>query len=438
VKICVTVREYARLTTSPLEKQSLDKATVSISVFDYLCQLSVEYRTTGVNLVQEINRTSLRLDNYVGVIETPCGTVLEILPKHVDDISDVEASRQLLCRMLQVILKLPAPREIGPADIKKLRSPLHEWVIEQFLIQLDILFKRGIRFDYQYLEEEQRYLHGQLNINAQLRQPPGRQHIFQIRHDVFTPDRPENRLLKTALIKICKHTQVPENWRLAHEMVGRMVEIPLSQQIPADFKRWSSLMLMAHYQAIKPWCELVLGENMPFSVRGETRGISLLFPMEKLFEAYVESCLRKQLLQGAQLKSQVTSEYLCKHQQKPFFQLKPDLLLKWSNKSWIIDIKWKRIEDTLYAYSDNSGVRNYGLSQNDFYQLFAYGQKYLGGSGEMLLIYPQTKYFSAPLPVFYFSNELRLWVLPFNLNEGLLILCPEIHLPIKMSTGESS
>jgi len=431
VKTCITVREYARLTTAAIEIPSLDQATVSLSVFDYLCKLSVECRKTGASLVQEIGRSSLRLDNYVGVIETPCGTLLEILPKHVDDASDAIVSRQLLCRMLRAILNFPAPREVGVANVAQFKKPLHEWVMAQFLAELDVLIKRGIRFDYQRIEEEQRYLRGQLNVMGQMYQPPGRQHIFQIRHDVFLPDRPENRLIKTALDRICTHTQAPDSWRLAHELAGRMAEIPRSRQTAADFKYWRNDRLMAHYQPIKPWCELVLGENMPLAVLGETRGMSLLFPMEKLFEAYVEVCLRRQLMQGAQLKAQVASQHLCKHQDRNFFQLKPDLMLMQGDKRWIMDSKWKRLNGTFRAYGDDEGVQKYGLSQNDFYQLFAYGQKYLGGMGEMVLIYPQTVNFSAPLPVFHFSDDLCLWVLPFDLNEEILLLSPNMRLPIK-------
>jgi 5-methylcytosine-specific restriction enzyme subunit McrC len=430
-KTCVTVREYARLTTVTLEAHSLDKATVSLSAFEYLCKLSGECRKSGVSLIQEIDRTSLRLDNYVGVIETPCGTMLEILPKHMDEISDAAVSRQILCKMLQAILNFPVPREVGVADVAQFKRPLHEWVIEQFLTQLDVLIKRGIRFDYQRIEEEQRYLRGQLNVVGQTRQPPGRQHTFQIRHDVFLPDRPENRLIKAALDKICTLTQAPDSWRLAHELSGRMAEIPSSRQIVDDFKCWRNDRLMAHYQAIKPWCELVLGENMPLAVLGETRGMSLLFPMEKLFEAYVVVCIRRQLVQGAQLKAQVASEYLCRHQDRNFFQLKPDLMLMHGVDRWVMDCKWKRVDGTLRAYGDDEGVQKYGLSQSDFYQLFAYGQKYLNGKGEMVLIYPQTAKFSAPLPVFHFSKDLWLWVLPFDLNEGMLLLSPNMRLPIK-------
>jgi 5-methylcytosine-specific restriction enzyme subunit McrC len=40
----------------------------------------------------------------------------------------------------------------------------------------------------------------------------------------------------------------------------------------------------------------------------------------------------------------------------------------------------------------------------------------------MALIYPKTPTFSAPLPPFDFTPELRLWVLPFDLYAGSLML----------------
>ena len=43
-------------------------------------------------------------------------------------------------------------------------------------------------------------------------------------------------------------------------------------------------------------------------------------------------------------------------------------------------------------------------------------------AGELLLIYPKTSTFSAPLPVFEFSDTLRLWVVPFDLELGQLTI----------------
>ena len=61
-------------------------------------------------------------------------------------------------------------------------------------------------------------------------------------------------------------------------------------------------------------------------------------------------------------------------------------------------------------------MQRHRLSQSDFYQLYAYGQKYLGGQGTMLLLYPKTSRFSVPLPPFNFGNDLILHALPFDLD----------------------
>jgi 5-methylcytosine-specific restriction enzyme subunit McrC len=173
---------------------------------------------------------------------------------------------------------------------------------------------------------------------------------------------------------------------------------------------------MAHYKPIRPWCELVLGQHMPLALRGKTNGISLLFPMEKLFERYVECNLRQQLRTPYTLKPQAQSQSLCTHKDKSIFQLRPDfVVLKGQKTVLVLDTKWKLIST---VDSENKN----GLNQGDFYQLFAYGHKYLKAQGEMLLIYPLTEHFSSVLPPFDFSPDLlRLWVAPFDLENNKMI-----------------
>lgn len=423
----ITVREYARLTTEPVPP-SLDCAQVPPSAFDWLCELQASFSRSGAALLQQDGRRALKLDSYVGMIETSCGTQLEILPKHTEQADCQQAARNTLQRMLQTVLDLPA-RESGPASLRLFDDvPLSEWVMRQFLLGLDHLVKRGVRFDYQRVEEEQRFLRGQLNVVAQMRQPPGRQHHFQIRHDVFLADRAENRLLRLALERVCKSTQEADNWRLAHELRSLLLEVPPSWDVRQDFRLWQNDRLMAHYQPLRPWCELILGEQSPLAVSGDWRGISMLFPMEKLFEKYVEVLLRRQLPATARLLPQRAEYSLCTHQSESMFELRPDLLLKQDQRTWVLDTKWKLLDG-----ADRAG--KYGLSQADFYQLYAYGQKYLSGNGEMLLIYPRTERFSEPLEPFDFAEQLRLWVVPFDLKTDTLCLGDSLKLPL-LSSGQ--
>lgn len=420
----VTIREYARLTTEAVG-WSLDLAQVSPSAFDWLCELSGRFNRSGASLLQIEGRRSLKWDSYVGVLETPCGTLLEILPKHHEQDDCLVKSRQLLRKLIQRALQLK-PREASVASLELFDAPLSEWVMGQFLAELDLLVKRGVRFDYQRVEEEQSFLRGQLNVVAQMRQPPGRQHHFQIRHDVFLPDRSENRLLKLALEQVGKSTQDAANWRLANELRAMLAEVPTSQQVSQDFRAWSRDRLMAHYQAIKPWCELILNQQMPIAVSGEWQGMSLLFPMEKLFECYVEGWLRQQLLPTAQLTSQTRHEYLCEHDKGRMFCLKPDLLIDYSKQRWILDTKWKRVDA-------RKPEKNYDLSQSDFYQLFAYGHKYCKETGvpKLVLIYPFWSGLTQALPAFDYGQGMSLWALPFDLENDRLLDAGAASIPLR-------
>lgn len=422
----ITIREYARLTTDKVET-SLDLARVSPSAFDWLCELSGSFNRSGAPLLQVDGQRALKWDSYVGVLETPCGTRLEILPKHHEQDDCLLRSRQLLRKLIQSALQLK-PREASVAGLELFDKSLSEWVMGQFLAELDLLVKRGVRFDYQRIEEEQRFLRGQLNVVAQMRQRPGRQHHFQIRHDVFLPERAENRLLKLALEQVAKSTQDAANWRLANELRSVLAEVPASRQVSQDLRAWSSDRLMAHYQAIKPWCELILNQQMPIAVSGEWRGMSLLFPMERLFECYVEGWLRKQLLPAARLTSQASREHLCEHDKGPMFCLKPDLLIDYSKQRWILDTKWKRVDA-------RKPEKNYDLSQSDFYQLFAYGHKYRDeGVPKLVLIYPYWSGLQTALPVFDFGEDMRLWVLPFDLDADCLVDAEKATLPLNLAS----
>lgn len=419
----VIIREYARLTTAAVEC-SLDLAQVSLSAFDWLCELSARFNKNGAPLLQVEGRQVLKWDSFVGVLETPCGTRLEILPKHHEQGDCLIKSRQLLRKLIQQALQLK-PREASVASLELFDAPLSEWVMGQFLAELDLLVKRGVRFDYQRIEEEQRFLRGQLNVEAQMRQSPGRQHHFQIRHDVFLPDRAENRLLKLALEQVATSSQDAGNWRLANELRTMLADLPVSSYVAQDFRAWSSDRLMVHYQAVKPWCELILNQQMPMAVSGDWRGMSLLFPMEKLFECYVEGWLRKQLAPAVRLTSQASRAYLCEHDQGRIFCLRPDLLIDSAEQRWILDTKWKRVDA-------RKPETNYDLSQADFYQLFAYGHKYCINTGtpKLVLIYPSWSGLEQALPEFDYGQGMSLWALPFDLDSDQLLDADVADIPL--------
>lgn len=443
------VQEYAYISVDNdvdgHKKSTLQHAYVPQSAFDHLCELAESFNKSGASLFELAGRKKLKLDQYVGIIETPCGTRLEILPKHINfdencvhqDKTDchckdciVQKERQLLINMLKVSLKLTS-REVGGADLIRFRHPLHEWIMEQFLNALKHLVQRGLRYDYHRVEEDQKFLRGQLKHVKYMRQGPAKRHIFPIEHDIYNANRAENRLIKAALDVVCKKTKNVKSWGLAQELRLMTDEIPRSLNIKSDFKQWQTGRLLASYKDIKPWCEIILHQLMPVSTRGDWRGISMLFPMEKLFENYVGHYLKKQsFANNFILKCQSPDHYLVEHSPKDpnnvkkLFQMKPDFLIQHKNTTdnkvtgFVLDAKWK----LLSQYDETQKIQHkYGISQADMYQLFAYGHKYLSGNGHLMLIYPKYREFDQPLAPFKFSEDLLLWVVPFCLESCQLV-----------------
>lgn len=429
----VTVREFGAITCAANVAPGIDTAVVSKATFDWLLDLQGQWKRERA-LLRLVNSRTLRIENYVGYLESPSGEGIEILPKTQvtpPDSGALSRSRRLLRDMLAASQDLK-PREAMGADLQRRDEPLHEWIVGQYLIELKELVRRGIRFDYVEVEDESAHIRGRLVLEKQLRQPPSKAHIFQVRHEVYTPNRRENRLLKTALDWCLKHTRRPEHWRLANELSHQLADITPYREPLKELPRWQHNKLMRHYATIRSWCRLVLEQLNPDFQYGRYRGIALLFPMEKLFEAYVERALRSGLPGGTRLRAQAMSESLVRHQPQAaahaqsWFYLKPDFLLEVGSQRTVMDAKWKLLEQGKGTSDDK-----YGLSQSDFYQLAAYGEKYQAGEGHMALIYPRYAQFSQPLPAFHFSDALTLWVVPFDLEQRALVAgnwCQ--HLPV--------
>ncbi|HED2158122.1 5-methylcytosine restriction system component [Klebsiella variicola] len=418
----IQVREYALLTCDNSQPASMDLGIVSEATFSWLEQLQHKWRGSSQILSREGKRF-LRLGNYVGYLQSPNGESIEILPKTtLEAPAEVVPLRQLLRRMLSASLGI-TPREANQAALQRSDQPLHEWIISEFLRHLADLVRKGLRFDYHLNEDEHSaFIRGQLNVTAQMRMPPGRGTRFHVRYAEFSPQRIENRLLRTALDWSLKMARQGQSWRQANSLSHQLEDIlPICGSTTQLMRQWSDGKYLFGYRAIKPWCQLILEQMNPDFQFGSHQGISLLFPMEKLYEGWVGCGLAGALHHDYQLIEQTKSQYLLEHvpvgekSSQRWFLLKPDFLIT-GGQTVVLDAKWKLLD----SRADDS-QRKYEISQPDLYQMFAYGQKYLRGKGNMMLIYPRHQYFATPLPVFRFDEDLSLWCVPFDLETGRLV-----------------
>lgn len=414
----IIVREYALLLRDG-HQQEIDCSSIPASAFEWLLEnghSTDERQRNLVRVKRYKNTVALQLINFVGILETPCGTRIEILPK-ISHTPDSRDAKKILLKMLQTVFKLSL-QPFHQSKLEILKRPLFEILMAQFLSEVSILVKQGLRSSYQRVNSQSSYLKGKLEISQQIRQRPGKSTTFHVSYEKYLTDRPENRLIYSSLQQVLKWTRTNENRRLARKLLFLLEGISPSDSYADDFVKWVDDRSLAHYKSMKSWCKLILNQQSPISLFGNARGISFLFPMEQLFERYVAIKLRRTLPTPFFLKEQLSSHSLLQHKGKPVFRLKPDIVISLRDTPiCVVDTKWKLIYE-LKALHDK-----YDLRQSDLYQMFAYGSKYLDGTGDLYLIYPKHKDFQEQLEPFYYTEELSLFVVPFDLDTDA---CPLI------------
>ena len=118
--------------------------------------------------------------------------------------------------------------------------------------------------------------------------------------------------------------------------------------------------------------------------------------MESLFESYVAAALKKQLTpKGYRVSAQDKSYYLFDFPCKKF-AIRPDLVITRLSDGaiFVMDTKWKILSE-LYT--------NYGISQDDMYQMYAYQKKY--GAQNVTLLYPKTEKVNGGKKIEFHASE---------------------------------
>jgi 5-methylcytosine-specific restriction enzyme subunit McrC len=358
-------------------------------------------------------RRALQVQNHVGVLQTPSGTQIEILPKiysgHGQELGESQV-RNILTRMLGYLRNSPF-RQSNQALLADVSIPLIEVFVSYFLDQVNKLVKRGIRSDYVATRDNLSFLKGKLLVANQIRQNLVNQSRFYVEYDEFQVNRPENRLIRSALEKISSIIVKSNKLRLCRELLFAFDDVPLSIDIRNDLGRCSKDRSMGYYQHVLDWCRIILLDQSPMGTTGATRSISLLFPMERIFEDYVAARLRASYSDW-HIRTQARDHHLLTQKGKKQFLMKPDLLLSKDDIKVVADTKWKLLGQ------DSSTSIHKSIGQADLYQMFAYGEKYLHEQKlkEVYLIYPKSEIFTKPLPVFEYADDFRLFVVPFDLS----------------------
>ena len=366
----------------------------------------------------------ISIRNYVGLIQMNNGMQIEILPKislGSGEDENNKNTRRIFLRMLRSMKDFPS-KTFNDATLKVDQMNLYELFINMYLQEVCHLVKHGIKSAYVAEENNLKYFKGKLQVSQQIRTNIGHKERFYVSYDEFHPNRPENRLIKATLQKLQKLSSSSENAKEISQLLMAFELVETSANYQKDFSKVKLDRNMKDYEMLMQWSRVFLLNKSFTTFSGSTVSRALLFPMESVYESYVAQKMKKIMgPAGWTVSSQDKGQYLFNEPGKQF-ALRPDLVLEKDGRKVIMDTKWKNLVD--------NEKNNYGISQADMYQMFAYSKKY--GTPDIWLLYPMNEEMRGHQPIRFESvnpvnNEIETTVRVFfvdvaNIEDSLMEL----------------
>lgn len=370
----------ARRTLSAIEHQTLavgmGEAGLSVQEAERLVVLASQRPGFCVR-----GHRSVRLAQFVGLVNLGGGRMLEVLPK-VGENADTARARGTLLRLLRWAHDLPIFAH-GDVEHGLRQRDLLDVFVLAYLRALVALVRAGMVRRYRSEEDDLGVVRGRLLLQRQIATHAMRIDRVACRFDDLTVDNPWNQVLKAALIAVGPWAKGLATKRLWLEMTAAFDEV---SPCPNALALHASLVVdrqVNHYTAALRWAGWILRLLSPDLRVGTNNAPELLFDMNKLFELAVAAVWRRRASKaGLQLNAQHTGRHLAHLEgdsSRQFFRLRPDLVLsEGASVLAVADTKWSRLA------IDKAG--RLIPSDGHAYQLNAYAGAY--PCEEAVLVYP--------------------------------------------------
>ncbi len=235
----------------------------------------------------------------VGVIAAP-GCSLEIFPKidrlDTASVDGLRSVRERLVRMLDVALGLDIGDGAASAMARQAEGIL-DILIRLFADKLLNEARRGLPRAYLQHEDDLPALRGRLNVVRQFTAHAVRPDRLACRFDALSSDVPLLQIMKACVLALRRHARAADTRRKLDELRFVLVDVAdvsvaalpwHAVRIDRINRRWEALFGLARLFLKRDW----QATHHDSSAR---QGITLLFPMNDLFEAYVAVLMQRSL-----------------------------------------------------------------------------------------------------------------------------------------------
>lgn len=366
-----------------------------ISLESYLCSLWKQYKdlwpADGISDIRkEGYQPFLTFDgnhacanNYVGFIQCE-NELIEIYPKVFRDITGInkELMHNHLFYWFSYCSRIKFP--FNPAYLDNFQiDSLPELIIYLIARQFSETISTKPYNTYEEISEALLTPRGKINFSRYIINiASGKHHLIECDYEPFIFDNKLNRIIKYSSRLLLDYTRIPETQLLLNNVLNILDEVEDRSFTSKDVDALKVLNFFEEYEELKHCCKMVIDNRVFSSSEYELKNLSLLFPMEYIFEDFIAGFIRENFKDTYMVEYQKSDLYL---QENPnAFRLKQDILLtnKATKEIIIIDAKYKLRKNI----DPNDSKR--GVSSADMYQVLSYS--YRRGSNKVVLMYPNT------------------------------------------------
>jgi 5-methylcytosine-specific restriction enzyme subunit McrC len=352
----------------------------------------VAFNEKNKNKYYQVIHNGVQFGSYVGVIQVG-GLTIEILPKADKSHSNSESQKKLwqsvLLNMLRVCKHIQVDN-ISETQLKKRYNSILDIYYEMFLAELEELVHSGLIKKYQRIQSNQNALKGKLVFSKNIQQNVVHKERFYCEHQVYDRDHLIHQILfkSLSILKDIAPVYLSDRIQRLDYIFNGFKSIQVSK---SSFEKISLDRKSIAYHKALDIAKMIILNYSPSIQAGRDNMLTLLFDMNTLWEEFIYRVLSKY----------AGSEFdVYGQDSKAFWQrkrIKPDIVIKYSSETYIIDTKWKIIEENK-------------PSDDDLKQMFTYNLYW--ESEKSMLLYPRTNQYDSDFGDYHFkalsTNQCKL------------------------------
>ncbi len=366
---------------------ALDGQSTLIRFYEFEKKKNSSFSGRDLDLLEKINRKSgceifklLRNEvcatQYVGFVR--CGRkTIQVIPKIFQD--DSETNLHFLLRLLQYTRKLSL-KEMPLSNLTKFKDDFFEFLIWLYAKNLQELLRHDLKRSYVNIEDKIQYLRGKILVSRQIREEMKSRTGLYCRFDEFTENTLLNQALKYVSRQLFLASTNIENRKMLQYILYLLAGVDDRTVTLPEVEKISFNRLNMEYKPIVDLCRLFLSGMTVSLQASRLETFAFMFDMNRLFEEFICRFIdkHKRSLSLHSVKGQRRLGTLFGE-----FNMYYDLLVTdMEGRQYLMDTKYKRLD---------SERTHHGLSQSDFYQMFAYSQSQLETYENIILLYPKYK-----------------------------------------------